>query len=505
MIGYRNAVYLPQEECVKVFSWDKDGNRMSFTSTYSPYVMLEDSTGQDTSIFNTRLRKREFRTQFDRMRFVRDCGTRRVFENLSPVQQFLIDSYWKYNSTDDFKSFPIRVATIDIECVSEKEFPKADEAKYPINIITLHDSLTDKYYAWGAYEYKHNRTDLVYKHCRSERQLLLEFIKFFNELHPDLLTGWNSEGFDIPYIINRIINILGEGEESDLSPIGRVYPRTRKTKLFGREIEQIRWYIDGVSCVDYMDIYKRFRFKNQDSYKLNNIAEVELGEKKVDYGSTNLASLMKENWQLFVDYNLQDVALLVKLDRKLKYIELLRMIAYMGLTTMESAMTTLAIVTGTAAIRARQREQFLPTFIRKDMEGKNPGAYVAEPIEGFRHDVVSFDANSLYPSIMISLNMSPETKVGNIIESDDKSVTIKHINGKIFTLPIAKFAQFVRDEKIAVSKAKVLFSQKNKGILPEIVDQYYKERVDVQNEIKTLKEELAYIEKQLEGQATPSQ
>jgi DNA polymerase elongation subunit (family B) len=485
MIGYRNAVYIPQDECMKIYSWDENGNRISFMSSYQPYLMLEDMSGKDVSIFNTKLRKRTFKTQFDRSRFVKECGSKRLFENINPVQQHLIDMFWQHNQDEDFAKFPVRVVTIDIEVYSPDEFPAAEYAKHPINIITIHDSLTNQFFSWGTTDYKHNRSDLKFVHCATERQLLVNFIEFFSSLECDLLTGWNSAGFDIPYIINRINNILSEEYSSKLSPVGRVYCRTLNSGIFGKP--QIRWYIDGVSCVDYIDIYKRFSFTNRESYKLDYIAELELGERKVDYGNTNLASLAKEDWQLFVDYNLQDVALLVKMDLKLQYVPLLRMLAYMGLTTMENAMSTLSTITGTAAIRARQRSQFLPTFVRDGEGDKNPGAFVAEPMEGFQSNVVSFDANSLYPNIMISLNLSPETKVGNIIDTDDKNVTIKHINGQVFNLPLAKFAQFVNQEKIAITKAKVLFSQKVKGILPEIVDEYYKERVAVRKEMMKLK------------------
>lgn len=485
MTGYRNAVYLPKEKVVRIYSWDDEGVRMEFDTPYEPYLMIEDQRGSHASIFNTKLRKRTFETQFDRSRFVKDCGTKRLFENLNPIQQFLIDTYWQHNGQDDFTKNDIKVVTIDIEIYSPDEFPAADQANHPINIITLHDSLTNHYYSWGTDDYENQRLDVDYVYCRSEKQLLHEFINHFSEMECDLLTGWNSAGFDIPYIINRITKLLGEEQTARLSPVGRVYNRTLNSGMFGKP--QIRWYIDGISCVDYIDIYKRFTFVNRESYKLDFIAELELGEKKVDYGNTNLAALAKDDWQLFVTYNLQDVALLVKMEQKLQFIPLLRMLAYMGLTTMEAAMSTLATVTGTACIRARQKGQYAPTFVRNDMEGKNPGAYVAEPLESFQADVVSFDANSLYPSIMISLNMSPETKVGNIIERDDDKVVIKHVNGQTYELTHEKFQKFVKLEKIAITKADVLFSQKTKGIMPEIVDTYYNERVIVRKEMMVLK------------------
>lgn len=550
MIGYRNATYSPQQGTVRVSTWDEEGNRVAYSCSYEPYLMLEDIHGDKTSIFNTKLRKRSFRSQFERAKYVKECGTTRLFENLNPVQQFLIDNYWQHNNDEDFAKHPLRVVTIDIEVdtckykdeesirikrhdkeesidlgtfrstpgmrkvyevwdketkqwdsydhscyIRQSEFPTAEHARHPINVITIYDNLEDQYTTWGAYKYTHDKPNLTYHHCPSEKQLLTNFVDYFAALECDLLTGYNSEGFDIPYIINRINNLLGEEAYKKLSPVNRVYNRTLNNGLFGKP--QIRWYIDGVACVDYLDIYKRFIFSNRESYKLDHIAELELGEKKVDYGNTNLANLAKDDWQKFVDYNVQDVALLVKLDRKLDFIALLRMLSYMGLTTLEGAMSTLSTITGSAAIRARQRKQFLPTFVRHGDDTKNPGAYVAEPLEGFQSNVVSFDANSLYPNIMISLNMSPETKIGEIIDSDEKTVTVKHVNGQEHTLTAEKFMQFVKQEKIAVSKAKILFSQKQKGILPDILDEYYKERVAVREEMGKLKRELSNITKKL--------
>jgi hypothetical protein len=120
MIGYRNAVYIPQEECVRVYSWNENGERVSYDSHYTPYVMIEDANGKDISIFNTKLRTRKFKSQFDRNKFIKDCGTKRLFENLNPVQQFLVDAFWKHNNDSDFGKFPVRVAFIDIEVDTTK-------------------------------------------------------------------------------------------------------------------------------------------------------------------------------------------------------------------------------------------------------------------------------------------------------------------------------------------------------------------------------------------------
>jgi len=256
---------------------------------------------------------------------------------------------------------------------------------------------------------------------------------------------------------------------------------------FGRE--QTQWHIEGISCVDYLDIYRRFCPVLRESYKLDAIGETELGENKVDYGDTDLASLSDDNWELFVEYNIQDVNLLVKLENKLQYLQLLRMIAYSGLTTFEGALGSLSVITGLCAIRARLKDKRIPTFVKEVKEDgtQNAGAYVVEPQRGFQEHVVSFDANSLYPNTMITLNLSPETKIGSIVEKTDTDITVKHVNGATYTLTHEKFAEFVKKEQIAISKAKILFTQKEKGIIPDTIDYYYSKRVELKKQLTKAK------------------
>jgi len=495
MIGYRNIAYIPRTKEVKVWTWDSDGNRISYTKSYTPYVYIEDKNGTDTSIFGTKLKRRDFQTQYARTRFVRDTGIKRLFENLPTHQQFLLDKYWEFNEGEEFTSKPLKVQFIDIEAVARDEFPNAEEAKYPINVITIYDNLLKHTFVWGVGAFdssKYPPEDLTYYNCRNELELLDKMLTFFESDYPDVISGWNSAGFDMPYIINRINNIMGEDEIKRLSPIGNVYNRSIRG-MYGRN--DLRWYIDGVSCLDYLDVYKRFQLKNRDSYKLDNIANIELDLRKIDYGNMHIADLCVQDWQTFVEYNIHDVFLLQRLDEELRYMELLRMLAYVGLTTLEAAMGAVAVINGAAAIRARHRDQKIATFIRHEDTGKNPGAYVSEPQGGFQQYVVSFDANSLYPNIMISLNMSPETKVGKIISKNDKTITVRYVNGETFELPLEQFGRLVHKEKIAISKAGILFSQKKKGIMPEMVDFYYNKRVEIKKSLQAIKIEANEVDK----------
>lgn len=495
MVGYRNAVYNPKEEAVELFTWSEDGDRITTSIKFRPYIYLEDIKGTSTSIFNTKLKKKVFNTYWDKTKFLKESGIRRVFENFNPVQQCLLDLYWEHNETEEFGRFPLKIYFLDIEVAVKNEFPHADRAEYPIDVITIYNSFDQKFYIWGMNPYQVTQPNVVYKHCTTEKELLYDIIEFISVDSPDIISGWNSAFFDLPYIINRINNVLGENAANGLSPCGRVYFRTFMGK-FGTQ--QTQWYIDGISCVDYLDIYSRFIFKNQESYKLNHIAEIELGEKKVDFGNMDLFTLKETDWQKFVDYNIQDVNILARLETKLQYIPLLRMLAYVGCTTFEAAMGTLSVITGATAIRARKRGQRIITVIRNDIDKeKVPGAHVAPPLQGFQESIVSFDANSLYPNLMISLNMSPETKVGKIIDKTDEHITIKHVNGQHVKLTNQNFVKFIKENDISITKAKVLFSQKNKGVLPDLVDYYYKERVKTKKEMKKCKRELEEINKQI--------
>ena len=485
MVGYRNAVYNYKTETVELYTWSEDGDRIVTSLRCHPYFYYEDNNGHETSIFNTKLKIKEFKNHFDKYKFIKERGLTRVFDNHSPVQQVLIDTYWSHNDTEDFVKFPLKIYFVDIEAVGSNGFSSPHDPQEEICVITLYDSLRKKYIVWGLQQYSTKDPDVHYKFCTSEQELLLSFIDYFQIDPPDILSGWNSDRYDIPYIINRIVKVLGEEDADRLSPHQRRY-----TKMFAGKFgkKEIVHRIDGISCVDYLDIYKKFCPVNRESYKLDYIAQVELDETKVDYGNQSLYEFMNNDWQTFVDYNIQDVKILVKLEENLKYIELLRMLSYVGCTTIESGLGTVSVVTGAAAIEARKRKQRLLTTVVNEDELKDfEGGHVSVPLVGHHTSIVSFDANSLYPNTMITLNTSPETKVGRIEEIDKNRVSIRNVDGIVVDMTTKEFHNFLIKEKISVSRSKVLFSQKKKGILPELMDSFYKKRVKIRKELKKLK------------------
>lgn len=484
---YRNVYYDARNGLFKLFTWDGDGERVVLDCSYSPYLYVESRTESDAkSLYGTDLKKKYFRTNGDRRKFATTGGIKRLFENLSCDQQFLMDMFWTKNTDSDFSKNDLVTYFIDIETYSPDDFPHPDRAKDCINVITVYDTSIKKFITWGTHRLKKDIENVDYRYCPTEREMLMKFVNFIQTKPPDIISGWNSQFFDIPYIIMRVAKILGDDEHRKLSPVDNVYCRQVRGK-FGNE--QTRWYISGISSLDYLDVYQKFSPGMKESYKLDAIAEEELGDKKIEYGNINLSELADQDWQTFVEYNVQDVNLLVKMDDKLRYLELLRMLAYTGMTTLEGGMGTLGVVTGAASIEARKQGMVMPTFVKEERPGKNPGAYVGEPVNGFQQDIISFDANSLYPNTMISLNMSPETKVAKITHKDDKSVYIRHATGKEYELSHENFKQYLIKDQIAVSKAGILFTQKNKGIIPQIVDELYAKRVAVKKKLTKLRHE----------------
>lgn len=507
---YRSVAYMPRQQTMCLFTWDADGNRIRTDLPFNPYYYTEVARpGRDTvtSLFNTPLRRKQFLNEYARreavdelkeLRSGDDSDVVRVFEKIAAPQQFLIDQYWKQNDSPEFTQFPIKIMFIDIETYSPDEFPVPEKANDVVNVITVYDNLEGKYTTWGLGEYTTSDKDVKYINCASERELLIRFVDFISRDHPDILSGWNSELFDIPYLVNRITRIIGEEYARRLSPVEVMYSREMVSQ-FGRY--NTRWHFKGVSCVDYLDVYKKFSVGLRPSYKLDAIAEYELGEKKLDYGNTNLSSLADNDWQTFVDYNIQDVRLLVKMEEKLRYIELIRMLAYTGLTLFENAMGTLNVITGAAVIEGRRTDRIVPTFehIVPSSE-RYEGAYVGEPERGFQDQIISFDVNSLYPNIMISLNLSPETKMGSFAISGD-NVAVTKPSGKVANVTKNDFVKTIKDLDLSVSKAKVLFSQKKKGIFPSIVDNFYTERVKIKKRATKLKRQLYNLEEGDESRA----
>lgn len=484
-MSYRNIYYNSRAKKMTLFTWDKDGNPIREEYDYKPWLYVGTTGSKDAvSMFNTPLKKITFNTDFERRKYVADSGITKFFDNLPCIQQFLVEKFWNVNETPEFSQIPLKVAFIDIEVYSPGEFPEPREAKAPINAITLYDTYTKVYNIWGTKPYTVKQSNMVYHYFADEKDMMKDFIQFFELANIDVFSGFNSESFDIPYIMNRINNILDSDWAKRMSPVGEVYSSDYVNR-FGALTQ--KWKIQGISCIDYLEIYRKIIAKELPSFKLNYIAELELGEHKLEYEQSNLFDLADKDWERFIDYNIQDVVLLVKLDQKLKYLHILRLLAYAGLTDMESAMGTTAVTLGGMAIRCKYRDKKLMTF-KREGKGTYAGAFVIDPIKGFHSAIASFDANSLYPNTCITCNISPETKLGYIISDDNSDIVeFQNVSGKLYKIDKEKFYKLCKQEKMAVAANKIVYNQKIKGVLPEYMDYYYQARVKVKKVIKDLK------------------
>lgn len=480
-MGYRNVYYNSQKRCIVLWTWNKEGKRIKIENSYEPYLYVESNIQEPDaiSIFNTPLRKITFKSSYDRNKFVNETSTTRLFHNIGVEQQYLINTFKTEVDSPDFTQHPLKIWYIDIEVYAKDEFPTAEQAKYPINLITIYDSLDNKFYTWGLKDYKSKKSDRVYFSFKTEREMLNHFLQFMKKDYPDIITGWNTESFDIPYIINRFTNIFDKDKARELSPVGNLYYREDTVTRFGKSSG--RWHIRGISCIDYLEAYKIFTPGEKESYSLNFISDLELGEGKLAINATNLANLSETDWENFVDYNIQDVDLVRRLEVKRNILKLVRTLAYKGLTQFESALGKVSIVTGAVAHQAAKQGFIIPTFKNDKVRDEYDGGFVREPDRNLHRAIVSYDANSLYPSVILSLNISPETKIGKIIKKDEKEVVLRLVSGKDVNITTDKFTKLLQKEKLSVSKYKVLYTQKFKGVVPALIERLYKERVEAKN------------------------
>lgn len=297
----------------------------------------------------------------------------------------------------------------------------------------------------------------------------------------------NCDGFDIPYIVNRINRLFGEDFANALSPVDRIWSQE---KLNRHNIMVTEWNIQGISCIDYIKAYRKFSKNERESYTLDYIGEYEGVGGKIDYEGT-LAQLSIKDWMKFVDYNIRDVEVVKRLEEKLHYLDLCRMISYKGLTKFEKALGTTSVVAGAFALEARRRGMIVPTF-KYDKERRPAGGLVHIPDAGFKDDVVSFDAASLYPNTIISLNLSPETKIGQCV-SDENYTTIRTVRGKEFRLRNTEFKEWMIKNKVCKSIHGTLFSQQEKGIIPRILEGIYAERKAAKDHGKRLERKIGKL------------
>jgi DNA polymerase elongation subunit (family B) len=362
-----------------------------------------------------------------------------------------------------FDTSKIKIATLDIEVASENGFPDVESAAEEVLLITVQDYATKQIRTWGRGPFNNTQKNVIYKGFRTEYELLNDFINWWQieENTPEVVTGWNSELYDIPYLVRRIDRILGEKLMKRMSPWGLV--TERETVIMGRK--HISYDVGGVTQLDYLNLYKKFTYKAQESYRLDYIASVELGQKKLDHSEFDtFKDFYTKGWQKFVEYNIIDVELVDRMEDKMKLIELAITMAYDAKVNYNDVFFQVRMWDAIIYNYLKKRNVVIPPKERSDKDSKYAGAYVKEPIPGKYDWVVSFDLNSLYPHLIMQYNISPET----LRDTRHPSATVDKILNEELTFEMYK------DNAVCANGA--MYRKDIRGFLPELMEKIYKDR-----------------------------
>ena len=327
-----------------------------------------------------------------------------IFGNTFHAYSYISETY---PNTVNWDIDQILIITMDIEVQCENGFPNPRDAAEPLLSITIKNHQNKQIMVWGIGEFKNNRDDVGYVECRDEKHLIQEFLSFWEKNQPDVITGWNTEFFDIPYLYNRIIKLYDDKEVKRLSPWRNVY--SKEVYMMGRNHQVID--IGGVSALDYFDLYRKFTYSKQEKYTLDYIAYVELGERKDGNPYDTFSEWYQKDYQSFIEYNITDVELVDKLEDKMKLIELALTMAYDAKTNYMDVLGTTKYWDIIIYNYLRKKNIVVPQRISSSKSEKFEGAYVKDPIVGMHKWVMSFDLNSLYPHLIMQYNISTETLV----------------------------------------------------------------------------------------------
>ena len=462
----------------------EDGKRIHKKIQYTPTLFVSSNKettwktldGQSVMprFFDTMRDATEFSKKFE------NVDNFEIFGNTNFVAQFIAD---RFPNEIKFDRDKINVTTIDIEVASDDGFPFVEQAAHPVISITMKNNIDNIYYVWGLYDYEENNCTvegvdkIQYVKCKDEIDLLLSWLSYWADARwtPDVVTGWNTRLFDFPYLINRVKNIIGGDVYKKFSPWGVV----NKREIFIKGKAQTAYEMMGIEQMDYYDLFTKFAYSYgaQESYKLDHIAHVVLGKKKLSYEEHgSLHTLYKHDFQKFIDYNIVDVQLVDLLEEKMGLITLAMTMAYRGGVNYGDTFGTTAIW-DTILYRLLIKDQVVVPPKKSSAKEKYPGAYVKNPFVGKHNWVCSFDLNSLYPNIIVQYNMSPET----IIDRKILGVGVKSL------LDGEMDCSDVKDK--TVSATGLCFRTDKQGVIPRIIEQYYDERRAIKKRMLEAKQE----------------
>jgi DNA polymerase elongation subunit (family B) len=484
-MAYQNIyVDTPTDETPTVYVWDDTQGMLTIPWSDFNYAYVRDPKGKHIAMTGERVTKTR--------RFIR--GREGVFESDLPKEtRVLTDLYLD----DDTPSQGNVVMFFDIEVSMENGLPDIHNPNNEITSIAAYDQVSQSYVVFVLDKHKlyDDRDGITF--CASEVDLLHKFMTYYEGVGPTIISGWNSNGFDVPYLYNRMRQVCGPSVANRLSPIGKV--------KYSERME--RYKIAGVSSLDYLHMYRQFTYTQQPNYRLDTIGRIEVGMGKIEYDGS-LDQLFRDDLEKFIEYNLQDVRIIVEMDKKLKLIELVRGICHAGHVPYEDYPMSSRWLEGTIVTYLHRKGIVVtdkPKDGRETMDSREDsgeegfvGAYVKDPVPGLHDWVYSLDLQSLYPSIIMSLNISPETKVGFVrnfnVEQHLRKEIVAYVveeTGSDTTVELEydAFTEFMRENDLTLSSNGVLYTNIKRGIIPEILESWFAKRVEYKNLMKKYKNE----------------
>ena len=438
----------------------EDGEPVSYRANFSPTLYVLSRKDED---FKTLDGKNVSPVKFQTAREARD-----FIKQYDGVEGFEVHGYERFVYQYIRQEFPgevdyninqMKIFALDIEVQCENGFPNVEEAAEEMLSITIKDMVTKQYYCWATREFeapKGVETHIFW----TEHEMLNHFLEWWTQNTPDILTGWNVNLYDVPYIARRVCRVLGEKWMKSLSPWNRA--NEREVYVQGRK--NYAYDISGVNILDYLDLYRKFTYSNQESYRLDHIAFVELGQRKVDHSEyENFKDFYTSDWQKFMEYNIQDVELIDRLEDKMKLLELAITMSYDAKVNFEDVYSQVRMWDTMIYNYLTDRNVVVPPRKGAKKDEKYAGAYVKEPIPGKYDWVVSFDLNSLYPHLIMQYNISPET----LREVRHPAATVDKILNQELEI----------DPNYATCANGSMYRKDVHGFLPEMMQKIYDERV----------------------------
>ncbi len=388
-----------------------------------------------------------------------DVSNFKVYGNNNLIYQFISDTWTKDIRYD---KDVMRIIGLDIETTVENGFPSIEHTTEEILLITIQDLRTKKITTYGTRPFDNKDPDALYFQFKSEEHMLMRFLNDLRELGPDIITGWNVNFFDIPYIIRRATLVLGTEWTAAISP----WKLVKERRTFVKGNEEIQYDIAGVSILDYLDLYKKFTYGMQESYKLDHIAFVELEERKLVNPTNSFKEFYTDHWDTFVKYNIHDVRLVTKLEEKMRLIELACVMAYYGKVNYEDVFSQGRMWDTMIYNKLKSQNIALPPRPRSSQSDGIEGGYVKAPLIGYHRWVVSFDLNSLYPHLIMQYNMSPET----LVQSYVVGATVEKCLDRLI------MTDKVHELNYAMSANGWCYRKDKRGFLPELMQEMYDNR-----------------------------